>query len=244
MIDQQNLMNQIMEQVTQQVVEGIQKSIGEIIEKELSTNLTKALIESEFYRRISDDMRTGLQSIYKEISDATKPENSSAVMTQQRADKLFSEASEQLDEILQTIERATVEIMDIVEKHIDLQNRASEHLNGLRKTRRSNPAISELISINDELGENLINIMTSLSFQDLTGQRIKKIIGALKKIETTVFDLYVSTGLIIKAREEAPDKDLDELQRETKQKVSELKGPVSDVSQDNIDDLLSQLGLE
>ena len=54
----------------------------------------------------------------------------------------------------------------------------------------------------------------------------------------------MSTGLIIKAREEAPDKDLDELQRETKQKVSELKGPVSDVSQDNIDDLLSQLGLE
>lgn len=244
MTDQKKFMDQIMEQVTQQVVHGIQKSIGEIIEKELSNNLTKALVESEFYRRISDDMRNGLQSIYKEISEATKPENSSAVITQQRADKLFSEASQQLDEILHTIEKATEEIMDIVEKHIDLQNRASEHLNGLRKTRRSNPAIHELITINDELGENLINIMTTLSFQDLTGQRIKKIIGALKKIETTVFDLYMSTGLIIKAREEAPDKDLDELARETKQKVSELKGPVSDVSQDNIDDLLAQLGLE
>ena len=157
------------------------------------------------------------------------------------ADKLFNEASQQLDEILTTTEKATFEIMDVVEKHMELQNRSQELLGSLRKTRKSNPAIQQLISINEDLGENLMRIMTSLSFQDLTGQRIKKIIYALKTIEGIVFDLYVSTGLSIKAKEQAPEKNVDEIRQESNQRVSELKGPQSESSQQDIDDLLAQL---
>lgn len=246
MIAQSDMMDQIMERVTEQVVDGIKGSITEIVEKELSSSLTRALVESEFYRKLSGDMRSGLQTIYLEIANATKPAETSqsTPIDQQSADKLFNEASRQLDEILQTTEKATEEIMDVVENHMELQSKATELLGGLRKTRKSNPAIHELININDDLGDNLMKIMTSLSFQDLTGQRIKKIITALKKIETTVFDMYMSSGLIIKAHDEAPDKNIEELEKETKQKVSELKGPVMDTDQGSVDDLLGQLGLD
>jgi chemotaxis protein CheZ len=37
---------------------------------------------------------------------------------------------------------------------------------------------------------------------------------------------------------------MEELDKETKAKVSELKGPQTDVKQDDVDDLLSQLGLD
>ncbi len=242
---QQAMMEQVMEKVTAQVVSGIKDALTQIVERELTNSLTRALVESEFYRRISGDMRLGLQNIYKEIASATKPEGSRhAAPDQKQADKLFSEASMQLDEILKTTEKATFEIMDVVEQHLELQNKANEMLTSLRKTRKSNPAITELISINDELGENLTKIMTSLSFQDITGQRIKRIIEALKKIEGIVFDIYMSTGLIIKAREEAPEKDIEVLQAEARQKVTDLRGPQSCVSQNDIDGMLAQLGLE
>lgn len=243
---QSDMMDHIMDKVTEQVVGSIKDTIAQVIEKEFTSSLTRSLVESEFYRKISEDMRGGLQTIYKEIAQATRPENEAAgheVTDKKQAQKLFSEASEQLDEILATTEKAAFDIMDVVEKHMELQSQSNEMLNTLRKTRKSNPAIQKLIDINDELGQNLVNIMTSLSFQDITGQRIKRIITALKKIETTVFDLYMSTGLLIKAREEAPEKDLLQLEQEAKKKVNELKGPQADVTQSSIDDMLAQLGL-
>ena len=86
--------------------------------------------------------------------------------------------------------------------------------------------------------------MTTLSFQDLTGQRIKRIIEAIKKVEQIVLDLYLSTGIQLKAREEAPDRDISDLEAEAKQKVSELKGPQTKIKQGDVDDLLAQLGLD
>ncbi len=241
----EKVMERVMDNVTKQVADSIRDVLAETLEKEFSQNLTKALVESEFYRKLSNDMRGGLQTIYKEISTATKSDKTDGMPPDQKtADKLFNEASQQLDEILVTTEKATVEIMEIVEKHMDMQARASEMLGALRKTRKSNPAIQELININNDLGDNLIKIMSALSFQDLTGQRIKLIITALKKIEAVVFDMYMSTGLIMKAREEQPERELEELELETKKKVSDLKGPQADASQQDIDDMLSQLGLE
>ena len=87
-------------------------------------------------------------------------------------------------------------------------------------------------------------VMTTLSFQDLTGQRIKRIIGAIKKVEQIVFDLYLSTGIQLKAREQAPDKPISELKAEATQKVSALKGPQTKTNQGDVDDLLAQLGLD
>ena len=97
---------------------------------------------------------------------------------------------------------------------------------------------------NAALGDDLMRIMTTLSFQDLTGQRIKRIIEAIKKVEQIVLDLYLSTGLQMKAWAEEPEKDMKVLQAEVKQKVSELKGPQTKVKQGEVDDLLAQLGLD
>jgi len=251
-MDQKEMLQEVMDDVVGKVVEGMKDSITEAVERELSSGLSRALVESEFYRRISDEMRSGLQNIYKQIAEATRPTGGGQTATELAAaegapvsaDKLFNEASQQLDEILTTTEQATMEIMEVVEKHMELQSQAQELLKGLRKTRKSNPAIQELIDINDELEQSLMRIMTSLSFQDLTGQRIKKIIRALKSIEGIVFELYMSTGLAIKAKQSQPEKDLEEIQQESKKRTSELKGPQVGASQDDIDDLLAQLNME
>ena len=246
MRSEEAMLDEVMEKVATQVSDSIRDTITQSVETELTSNLTRALLKSEFYRRLNDDMRTGLQDIYKEISTAAQKENGTALTTeeQQAANKLFNEASHQLDEVRVTLEEATNSIMDILEAQLDLRSRAMQHLQNIASRHGDDPDVIALIELEETLGENMTNIMTTMSFQDLTGQRIKKIIAAIQKVEGTVFDMYMSSGLILKAHEETPDKNFEELEAETKQVVSELKGPDRDASQADVDDLLSQLGLD
>lgn len=242
---QEQMLEEVMEKVASQVSENIKEVVTASIETELTGNMTRALLESEFYRRLSDDMRFGLQSIYKQIKSAAEKENGGlSPSAQTEANKLFSEASEQLDEVRITLEEATNNIMDVLEQQMEMRVKATEHLQNLASQYGDNQDVTALIGLEESLGENLTQILTTMSFQDITGQRIKKIIAALQSIESTVFDLYMSTGLIIKAHEETPDKEFHEIEAETKQVVSELKGPSRDASQADVDDLLAQLGLD
>lgn len=246
MVSQEELMRKVMDNVSATLVESLRSVIAATVEREITKSLTSALVESELHKRLSRDMRKGLQKIYKEISQAADSSQSHTPPPppdQSEADRLFSEASHQLDEILATTEQATVDIMDIVEKHFELQAEAAPLLEGLRTGQATAEDIERLAAMNATLGDDLVSIMTTLSFQDITGQRIKKIVAALQAIESTVVELYVSSSLLIKAHEETPDRDIDEIEAETRKTVSELKGPTRGASQDNIDDMLAQLGL-
>jgi chemotaxis protein CheZ len=245
MVNDEELIERMLEKILHEVVPDLRESISATIEREVAKTLSRALLESEFHQRLNQEMRQGLQDIYKEINQAAKTEGEVQHQgDRQQADQLFQEAAQQLDKILQTTETATTEIMDIVEKHMDLQAAASGILAGLDGGPASPEDVASLRAGNAALGEDLMRIMTTLSFQDLTGQRIKRIIEAIKKVEQIVLDLYLSTGLQIKARAEAPDKAIAELEAEARRKVSELKGPQTKVGQGDVDDLLAQLGLD
>lgn len=203
--------------------------------------------DSELYKRLNDDMRQGLKQIYSQISSASALEIDQAPVD---TDYLFHEASTQLSAVLAATEEATFHIMDVVEKHLDLQMESGTIISALKAGAASPEQIARLSDINALLGNDLTEIMTSLSFQDITGQRIKKVVTALTRIEAIVLELYLSSGLIIKGREADPSKDIDLLQSEAMEAVQKLKdpaaalkGPQQGTSQANIDDMLSQLGL-
>ncbi|KAF0232569.1 MAG: hypothetical protein FD177_2456 [Desulfovibrionaceae bacterium] len=238
------MIDSLMDRYMDEMVENLKGAITQAVEKELSKSLTRSLLQSEFYKRLSDDMRGGLQSIYKELSTARQDEDGTGIVKEKkRADQLFSEAADQLDTILSTTEQATGEIMDIVEKHLEMQAKSNTILHSLKSGGVTKEQLHELRDMSDALNADLMNIMTTLSFQDLTGQRIKRIIGAIKNVEAIVLDLYLSTGLKVKAHEEAPDMDLDQIEAEADKKVSDLKGPQTDSNQASVDDLLASLGL-
>lgn len=203
--------------------------------------------DSELYKRLSTEMRQGLKQIYSQISLASALEGDKAPAA---TDYLFHEASTQLSAVLAATEEATVQIMDVVEKHLDLQMESDTIISALKVGSASPEQVARLADINAALGADLTEIMTSLSFQDITGQRIKKVVTALTRIEATVLELYISSGLVIKGREADPSKNIDELQLEAQQAVQNLKdphaalkGPQQGTSQANIDDLLAQLGM-
>lgn len=252
------IMGEVTEKLTLDLRDVLATTLAQTLEQQISSALTQSLLESEVYRRISADMRNGLQRIYKEISATTKVEkNDSSVedvqaADKEKADKLFHEASSQLSAVLTQTEQATVAILEVVERHLDLQAESEDLFKKVLSYKASKHDLERLAEINAQLGMDLNTIMLSLSFQDLTGQRIKRAVAALKEIESTVVDLYLSSGLLIQAYEESPNKPLEQIEAEAKKKVSvfkggsvledELKGP-SDSSQKEIDDLLSQLGM-
>ena len=201
------------------------------------------------YRQLSADMRQGLKDIYQQISTASAAEGAAPA-----TDALFHEASAQLGEVLRDTEAAAMSIMEIVEKQLELQAESAELI-----AAAEGPGMARLAAINEELGSDLTTLLTTLSFQDITGQRIKKVVTALNSIERQVVDLYVASGLVMDGAEKDPAKDAETLHAEARQAVADfresrkqpeagsggsvLKGPDKNgVSQAAIDDMLAQLG--
>jgi chemotaxis protein CheZ len=243
MTSNEELLDKLTDKVTAKVIGDVTQSINKTIEQEIKKNLSGMLMEGEFHKYVNKEFQDGLRDIFQEISSVNRGDNEQSVtMEKKEAEQLFSETSDQLDQIVETTEKATVEIMEVIEKHLDLQEQAHGLLQRFQEATPEKDDIAKLLEMNTLLNQDLMQIMTTLSFQDITGQRIKRIVGALKKVEKTVFELYLSTGLKIKAREEEPEKDIEQLEKEATQKVSELKGPTKGVSQSDVDDLLSELG--
>lgn len=245
----------IMQEVTDNLTRNLREALAAALEKQLTESLTQALLESEFYRKISTDMRDGLRRIYKEMNEARSVGYDETVITTDKAaaDKLFKDASEQLSAVLRQTEDAANAIMEVVEH---LQERQQENTTLLEKAHRGRITPMEwqrVIESNKSLGDDLTTLMTAMSFQDLTGQRIKKAVSAMRQLESTVLELYLASGVMMKAYEEKPGQDIASIEEQAraavadlKQKVegSELKGPSTDgCEQGDIDDLLAQFGL-
>ncbi|WP_456324120.1 protein phosphatase CheZ [Desulfonauticus submarinus] len=233
-----DLTQEILDNLSSKLEVSLKNVIAEVLEKEVSKALAKTLLESEFYRNLSEELRSGLKNIYNNIEKTKK-----TGLSQQEASYLFNETSNQLDAILRTTEQATMEIMGLVEKHLDQMPQIEEICQRVKKGQACPEDGDTLLAWQKSLNQDLLSIVTSLSFQDLTGQRIKKIVDALRQIEEQVFQLYVSSSLSLKVKEKNPDKDFEEIKQEAQVKMSELKGPQEKVKQEDVDELLAELGL-
>jgi len=94
------------------------------------------------------------------------------------------------------------------------------------------------------IGKLSMSMMEPLSFQDLVGQRIQRIIKLVKSMEMRIEDLIISFGIKMQRHKEDPSKSFEDLAREVEDFKSELMGPQSEgegLDQDSIDDLLASL---
>ena len=245
MTSNDELVKELMSRVSDQLVNSLKETITAAVEKEIATSLSKALLEGEFYRRVNVDLQEGLKQIYNEVKTARGGSEIVCIESEFDPEEIFSETSDQLDAVLRTTEKAAVEIIDIVEKLQDLQSTVANIVQDFQSGGVTKANRDTLTQINQTLGTDLQNIMVSLSFQDLTGQRIEKIINSIRQIEKIVREVMLSTGLMIQQREKEPEKDIDSLSADAKNAAtSKLEGPAEDTNQDDVDDLLASLGLD
>lgn len=216
------------------ISEEINSSLNKVLDEKFNT-YQKNLLEGKFYKDMVFELKQGLNDVYstlvdfkralKEIQEASQDSNSA-----------FKEVSDQLDAIVRSTEKATTEIMDLTE---NIQKKVTDISSLCEKIE---PDTKDMISSHlNEISNNLLSIFTACSFQDITGQRIKKVVAAVKSVESKLLELLVSIGLKIKGREEGKnEKDIAE---DTKKAIDLLKGPQEKSSQENVDKLLAELGL-
>lgn len=245
MTSHEELVREMMEKVSDQLVETLRESITKAVEKEIAKSLSKSLLEGEFYRRVNEDLQGGLKQIYQEVKAARGGTEIKSIKTTIDPNELFSETSDQLDAVLQTTEKAAVDIIEIVEGLQELQGTVTTIVKGFESGGVTKQNREKLKEINQQLAIDLSTIMVTLSFQDLTGQRIKIIINSIREVEKIVREVMLSTGLMIQRRQEDPDQDFDSLSADARTRAtSKLEGPSKDTNQNDVDDLLSSLGLD
>ncbi len=246
------LLQHMVKSISRQTGKEVEESLISVLEAELAANIASMQREGDFYKALSEKMFTGMREIFKEISTATSGEGGGAKASDSdpmgKAQSLFTEATRQIDEILTTTLNAAESIMANTEAMLERNEKASAIFSACQKDGSGNFPFDELKQLGAANLEAMTAIMTDLSFQDLTGQRLKKLLSALESIRQMVLDIYLSTGLMLKKRNADPEKNLLELEEESRKEVaeiknSELKGPSSDRNQNDVDSLLAELGL-
>ncbi|CAG1065622.1 hypothetical protein BAC1_01206 [uncultured bacterium] len=149
----------------------------------------------------------------------------------------FPEASNQLSAVTGELENAANTIMTILEGLMAEQDRADTLLKNLsawaQKAATADKEagmalIADLQGINVKTRSDMMDIFANMSFQDLTGQKLKKVIGSLAVVEKKLLEMALSFGL-------------DSIEGVTKagRGVNAAEVPIN---QDIVDRLLKELG--
>lgn len=192
--------------------------------------VTKAMSEGDFHRVIDGELYGQIGEIAKYINTAIKRLQTVEPNIEQASGKI-PEASVQLSEITRVTEEATHGIMGQVEHVLDSQDLILNHLEVLNKGGDVPKAAEGIRNIVTENKDTLLDIITGLSFQDLTGQKIKAIVTLIEEVEKRILHLIVTFGL--KSKEEMKD-----------EKVVKEFSENDVVKQDLVDSILKEFGFE
>ncbi|MCX8028099.1 MAG: protein phosphatase CheZ [Thermodesulfovibrionales bacterium] len=159
-------------------------------------------------RKLHDSLRSFKEAIDPKLKDLTISEMPNAV------DKLHF--------VIEKTEEAANKTMGIVEKYILNMDELANHIRNLKEPEES---VAYLKQFKNNLEDDLTEIITTQSFQDLTGQTIKKVIKLVSEIEEELVRLIATFGVKIE-----PTKKVEKEQESEK------------VSQAGVDDLLKEFG--
>ncbi len=158
-------------------------------------------------RRLHDSMKSFKESIDPKLSSLASCEVPNAL--------------DRLQFVIDKTEEAAVKTMGIVEKHLLEMDELSARI---RKLDGPDDAVKYLKDFKNRLEDDLTEIITTQSFQDITGQTIKKVIRLVEEIEKELVGMVAAFGVKIDAGAMA------------KEEVHEM------VSQSDVDDLLKDFG--
>ncbi len=155
----------------------------------------------------------------------------------------FPEASTQLNAVTGDLENAANKILTIVEGLMADGDTTHGLLNELKDWSatvkgdagaKGAAIISKLEGLSTKSRNDMMEIFTNMSFQDLTGQKLKKVIGSLAVVESKLLELALNFGF---NGDPANDGQKAEL-------INELKGPTNNmqVDQSVVDRIMKELG--
>ena len=153
-------------------------------------------------RKLHDSIRSFKEALDPKLKDMAVTEMPNAV--------------DQLNVVIERTEAAANKTMGIVEKYILIMDELAAHIRNLNEPEES---VKYLKTFKAGLEDDLTEILTTQSFQDLTGQTIKKVIKLVGDIEVELVKLITTFGVKpelgavenIEAPEKVSQEDVNEL---------------------------------
>jgi chemotaxis regulatin CheY-phosphate phosphatase CheZ len=211
--------------------------------------------KNEFFELLTMELSDKLKGVAKELIDFRKDIQSKIEPDiVEIASKDIPEASNQLECINETLEESTMKIMDINEEQTELAASRIKMLTSILVKAETGEtginhedaagALRQQIDVLKMIETLSLKMMEPLSFQDLVGQRIQRIIKLVRSMENRIEELIVSFGIKLKKHKEDPARSYEELNVDVDRYMMELKGPQRSgegLNQGAIDDLLMNL---
>ncbi|MEE8575372.1 MAG: protein phosphatase CheZ [Thermodesulfobacteriota bacterium] len=203
--------------VTELLAEGSKGP--EIDYKALYERLTTALADVALH---IEKVRTNLMDVRPGLIDSSES---------------LPQTSGHLGDIDKTLADAADILLQITERAIDDNEKSSTLLSNIQDKVGSGDSvaassINELISMNTESKGQLMEVLANLSFQDLAGQKIKKVNTLIEEVETRILKILVVLGYT---------RGGDAVKKE--EILSELEGSGGKLNQNLVDDILKDFGL-
>lgn len=194
------------------------------------------------WNSVLSKLREELSSLAKFV-DQTRQGIDTLETTVKISSQKFPEASTQLSAVTGDLENAANKIMTIVEGLMSDGDTTHGLLNELKAWAESLKGdggakgaaiIKKLDEMNAKSKNDMMEIFSNMSFQDLTGQKLKKVIGSLAVVESKLLELALNFGF-----------NGDPAKQEQKTELlNELKGPTNNlpIDQDVVDRIMKELG--
>jgi chemotaxis regulatin CheY-phosphate phosphatase CheZ len=193
------------------------RSIKEWIER--ANQRSAEDVHLEVLRKELIEMAASIRKAKAEISAMKPPGDDSSNSTRR-----INLATEELDAIVHSTERATTDILNSAERIMEISGRM-----------RDNPNQADA----DQLDMEATNILMACGFQDITGQRISKVVSTLRYLEERVdamIRIWGVDGIL-------PD-EIPQARKDTRPDAHLMHGPAlhGGVDQSTVDELMNSPG--
>jgi chemotaxis protein CheZ len=198
-----------------------------------------------FFKNLAHEMKGEMKELALMIMDVRRDLNVQIdPEITELAIKYIPQATDQLEGVIACTEMAANRIMDNLEA---MQREAEEMKNLLRELKQGKGPISLVEGVDSFLERHMALISDSfvqMSFQDLTGQKIKKITQLVALTEERLRKMIISFGVKLNEKEKNPHLSEEELNKTVREKVSGLDSSVGSeqgLRQSDIDEILARI---
>jgi chemotaxis protein CheZ len=220
------------------------------IDKNLVKALLGALESDDQYQAVAllDELtKTRESELYQQVNALTQnlhqtldSLNDNSLLLQTKHD--IPDAAERLEYVVRTTEEASNKTLGFAEQAMvlieNLEGKVVQHLAGSER--------EALLSIVALINSELTNIMLAQSFQDLTGQVLNRVILIISSLEQSLIGLIDQSShdyASIPARHESDATNKSAEMKGIGPNVTHKSKQDSAESQDDVDDLLADLGI-
>lgn len=179
-------------------------------------------------KAIQNIMKKGQSGLFAEVGKVTRKLHDSLTAFRESINPKFKEiatvevpnAIDRLQFVIDKTEEAANKTLGVIEKYILNMDELASHIRNIKEPEDS---VTYLRGFKNSLEDDLTEILTAQSFQDITGQTLKKVIKLVGDIEEELVRLITNFGLKIEQRA-----------------ITETA--FTNISQNDVDNLLKEFG--